>query len=303
MKITNPKDIKNTRYHFIGAILIILNRIRHGLFGYKTPRPFSASQIERSVNYDFKLVEEWMQYVQQYVQKEDFLCNKTILELGPGPDLGTGLILLSKGARKYFALDINNLAMTGTQALYGKLFEKLEKEYPSCNLVYLKDQLKKRHNKENSAINYIVDKDFGMEQINDAVDIVFSQAAFEHFVDVEKTIKELNKVVKPGGILIAEVDLKTHTRWIRDRDPLNIYRYNKAFWKIFSFKGSPNRLRTFEYKKILESNGWIDVKVVPLNVVEDKYLGRIQPKLSRKFKDMDSSEMKMLSIMLMAKKE
>lgn len=303
MRIIRPKDIKNIQYYFIGTVLIILNYIRHSLFGYKTPRTFSINEIDRSVDYDFKVVDEWLEYLCSYSRKLSPLENKVIMELGPGPDLGIGLILLALGVKKYIALDVNELAKSVPSAFYDKLFERLKDRFPDCDIGYLKEQLSKCYKKEDAAISYIVDKNFGVSKITDKVDIIFSQAAFEHFTNVGKTFLEISSVLKEGGYLITVIDLKTHTGWIRDRDPLNIYRYSDFFWDLFKFKGSPNRIRAFEYKNMLGKNGWFDIRTEPLAILEEEYLEKVKLSLNKKFRNMDSSEMKVLTIVFMAKKK
>ena len=167
----------------------------------------------------------------------------------------------------------------------------------------LKEHLDKCYKGKNDRISYIVDNNFEISKIKDKFDIVFCQASFQQFTNVEKSFIELSSVVKNGGVLVTEIDLKTHTRWIRDRDPLNIYRYNDFFWNLFSFKGSPNRIRAFEYKELLEKNGWSNIEIEPLTVLDDEYMDKVKPYLNKKFKKMNSSEMKMLNIMLMATKK
>lgn len=302
MRIVKPKYVENIQYYFIGAVLIILNYVRHSLFGYKTPRTFLINEIDRSINYDFKVVDEWNEYLCSYSREISPLKNKVILELGPGPDLGIGLILLALGVKKYIALDVNELAKSVPFEFYGKLFERLKDRYPDCDIEYLKEQLGKCYKREDAAISYIVDKNFEVSKITDKVDIIFSQAAFEHFTNGKKTFWEISSVVNQGGYLITVIDLKTHTGWIRDRDPLNIYRYSDFFWNLFKFKGSPNRIRAFEYKNMLEKNEWLDIKIEPLTILEEGYLKKVKLSLNTKFRNMDSSEMKMLTIMLMARK-
>ncbi len=283
-------------------VILILNYIRHRLSGYKTPRTFPIEQINRAVDYDFRVAEEWLKFLSDYSKQEDFLKDKVVLELGPGPDLGTGLILLGAGAKKYVALDINELATSVPSELYNKLFERIKDRFPNSDIDYLKEQLNKCYERKDCRINYIVDRNFNISNIGDKIDIVFSQAAFEHFTDVEKTLRELGDVVKVGGVLVTEIDLKTHSRWIRDRDPLNIYRYGDFFWNLFRFGGSPNRVRAFEYRKLLEENDWFDIQIIPMNVLEDEYVSKVKPTLYKRFRNINHSEIKMLSIMLMAKK-
>ena len=96
------------------------------------------------------------------------------------------------------------------------------------------------------------------------IDMVFSQAAFEHFDDIESTILQLNKVCKSGATFVAEINLKTHSRWIRDKDPNNIYRYPEWLYNMFRFRGIPNRVRPFQYREVLESYGWTDITITQL---------------------------------------
>jgi hypothetical protein len=91
------------------------------MFGYRTPRPFSITQINQAIDYDFGVVEKWTRYLHDYLKKTDFLKNKVVLELGPGPDLGIGLIFLAEGVRKYIGLDINRLAYSTPQEFYKRL--------------------------------------------------------------------------------------------------------------------------------------------------------------------------------------
>ena len=302
MKIVKPKDIKNVRYHVVGMLFILLNYIRHSIVGYKTPRTFSIEEVDRSINYDFSVVGRWVKCLCSYLKETDPLRDKVVLELGPGPDLGVGLILLAMRVRKYIALDVNKLAAVPSLELYEKLLGRLKVKYPNCNVCYLKEQLNKCYKGKSSAISYIVDKNFEISAIIDKIDIVFSQASFEHFSDVEKTFKEISNVIGTGGVLIAEIDLKTHTRWLKDVDPLNIYRYSDFFWNLFKFKGSPNRTRAFEYRELLEKNGWNNIQIVPISVLENGYTRRILPSLYKRFRGMELSEAKMLSVIIMARK-
>jgi hypothetical protein len=117
-----------------------------------------------------------------------------------------------------------------------------------------------------SRINYCVRDDFDLVSALGAnsVDLVFSQAAFEHLDDVVQTFTDLTDVCEPGAVLVSEIDLKTHSRWIRDKDPNNIYRYSDSFYRAFWFRGIPNRVRPYKYRAILESLGWTDISILPL---------------------------------------
>ena len=236
------------------------------------------------------------------MKEENPFKDKVILELSVGPDLGTGVILLAEGAKKYIALDVNNLAGSVPVEFYRKLFNRLHSDKGS-DIEYLKDQLEGFQRGEDSNISYIVDKDFKVSRITGEVDLVITQVAFEHFDNVGQTIKEINGTIKKGGILFSHVDMNTHSRWIQDRDPLNIYRYGDKFWEMFKFNGSPNRVRMPQYKKYLKMNNWSDIVMEPRTVLEKGYVNKIINTLSKKFRDFDVDEMYILSFILMARKK
>lgn len=303
MKILQPQDIRNKLYHVVGDICIVLNYIRHNLSGYKTPRPFDVSEIEKAIDYDFRIVERWNNYLNGYLNDNEPFKDKIVLELGPGPDLGAGLILLAKGAKKYIALDVHNLATSTPVKLYVKLFEKFKRAFNDVIINEIKGELEKFQKGENSKIEYIVDKDFKISRIKEKVDLVISQVAFEHFDNIDKTISELDSIIKEGGTLYAHVDMNTHTRWIKDRDPLNIYRFSDVVWELFKFKGSPNRLRVPQYQSALERNDWENIVIEPRTVLEEQYVEKVRYTLSKRFRKYDISEMKVLSFILMATKK
>jgi len=293
--------IHNYTFYCIGGLFLIINKIRHATRGYTNPRTFPISEIQKAVEYDFEVVNNWTLYLNKYLRTNETLQDKTILELGPGADLGVGLILLSRGCKKYNAMDINNLVNSVPEEFYKNLFVYIENsQEKKTDLDSLRQQLKLTQQGNNDKLNYICHKSFDITIFKDEkVDYVFSQAAFEHFDNVENTIRQLSEVVKKDGVLIAQIDLKTHTRWIRDLDPLNIYRYNDFMYNLFKFSGSPNRLRPFDYENILKKYGWTKIMSYPLLKLDEKYLLRISKSLNKKYHDM-SNQMSYLSYLLCA---
>lgn len=253
--------VKNFFYFSVGFVFMVLNKVRHEIEGYKTPRPFSIKQYNRCIEYDFNVVETWLNELKNLMDSSFSIEGKNILELGPGADLGVGLILLAKGAEKYNALDVNFLVKKVPAEFYTKLFEEIKKRIPLADINDLKFQLQAFYEGKNNRLNYVYDKKFSFSQLkSEKIDVVFSHAAFEHFNDIEKTFEQLSQVVKKGGYILSVIDFQTHTRWIREKDPLNIYRYSDKLYNLLSFKGSPNRLRPDDYISFLEKFGWGNIK-------------------------------------------
>ncbi len=288
-------------FYVFGLGFLSLAKAKNVLQGYTTPKPFSFSDIERCVDYDITVVEHWLSWLRNYTNNSYSIADKNVLELGPGSDLGVGIYLLAKGCLKYNACDVNDLMKSTPGEFYQTLFDKIKTIDNQLDIAPLKEELEKTKAGTPSRLNYVVRDDFDLVFSFGAstIDLVFSQAAFEHFENVEKIISQLGEACKPGAILIAEIDLKTHSRWIRDKDPNNIYRYPTWIYNIFRFRGIPSRLRPFQYKAAFERFGWTNILIFPLREISDQndcYSG-----MHRIFSD-KINQMNYLSIMICAKK-
>lgn len=233
---------RNGLYFIAGIAFLALAKAKHLLRGYSTPKPFALAQTDRCIDYDVKVASELLGHLRAYGGSIE---NAHVLELEPGSDLGVGHYLLSKGAASYTAFDRHELAAKVPAAFYARLSERLD--IP----VYM------------DRVRYVARQDFDVAAALPprSIDVVISNAAFEHFDDVERTVRQLSEVVKPGGKIAAVIDLQTHSRWIREKDPNNIYRYPRWFYRLFYSPGQPNRVRPAEYRRCFEQAGWRDVSV------------------------------------------
>ncbi|MFH0953372.1 MAG: methyltransferase domain-containing protein [Verrucomicrobiota bacterium] len=297
-----PRDVRNLLYKAAGAGILLLNKFRHAVAGYTTPRTFPSSDFDRAAAYDIQVVDRWLRRATQYLGADYSLHGKTVLELGPGADLGTGLYLFYRGAGRYHALDANPLASNVQLEFYEHLIRKMKGlGVPGCmsdaELFVVAAAMRTG---QGERLNYACRPDFSFSAFAaESADLILSQAAFEHFSDIEKAIGEMSTVAKPGALLVAEVDLSTHSRWIRDRDPLNIYRYGDGYYGLCRFRGSPNRIRPRRYVELLVRNGWQNVRAIPTRVLEREYVARVESSLNGAFRGPEN-EMACLSTVLCA---
>lgn len=279
-------------YHVLGMMVLILNKIRYTLRGYREPRPFAPTEIDRAIAYDQSVVDHWLDALRAY--NGQTVDGKVVLELGPGADLGPALFLLDRGAKSYVTVDANRLIDQAPRAFYDSLLARLTHGED------LREQLNRTLSNQDDRIRYCVEPNFDLAVLEGrSVDLVVSQAAFEHFDDVERTIGQLSKIVHPGGILIAEVDLMTHTGLLRTRDPLNIYRYPNWIYRLMHFVGIPNRLRPNDYKEIFEKYGWKDVQIRPLQQLSKQDEEKVRPHLATVYRA-EEAQMHVLSILICA---
>lgn len=288
-------------FYPVGLVFLFLAKAKHTILGYSTPKPFGMEDADRCVAYDIQVVDDWLVHLERYTGESarDLVKGKRVLELGPGSDLGTGIYLLGLGADRYNACDVNSLASEAPDGFYDALLARLESFFDSAIIERLRSDLQAARAGANLRLNYVVRQDFDILRAfgPGTIELVFSQASFEHFDDIEATVAQVTAVCRPGAVLVAGVDLKTHSRWIRDKDPNNIYRYHPALYRAFHFRGSPNRLRPRDYVQAFERHGWKEVSVVPVTRVD----GRSIPRLHRAFRD-PAAQMELLDIVLCARR-
>lgn len=299
--ILTPPIRNNFFLQSVGAAMLVLNKIRKMRTGYNDPRGFSSTEIERGIEYDFSVVDSWEKYLDFYLKGENLFEGKHILELGPGADLGIGIILLDRGAKQYSALDKHNLISGTPTIFYEKLMESSRLKSSPEQRKKLMGEVQKTLQNNPSKLVYRADPHFSIREITPKVDLVVSHAAFEHFDDLGALVKDITAVVKTGGVVCAQIDLQTHSRWIREADPNNIYRYSDWFYNLCRFSGSPNRWRPYEYKEAFEKEGW-NVTILPLHVLAPQILKHVQPSLASRFQN-KKNEMSTLTCMLLATKK
>lgn len=298
-----PKVSSNFSNYSIGLLFMFLNKIRHEVKGYTSARGFKFEDMGRVIKYDFRIIKRWMDYLDQYEKGASSMHEKNVLELGPGADLGIGLITLAQGAKSYNAVDVHNLIKGTPEEFYEQLFNTLQNDpHLSTSVEELQKQLKLTLNNNNDRLNYQVQKDFDISVLtNKNIDLIVSNAAFQQFDNPEKTIEQLSQISNPGAYFVALIDLKTHTRWINQRDPLNIYRYPNAVYNTLKFKGSQNRVRPNEFKQMLEKNNWKNVKIFSRLDLDSKYLSTVNQSLHPRFRNPET-QMESLTCVICARK-
>ncbi|GAA1012025.1 hypothetical protein Aple_014180 [Acrocarpospora pleiomorpha] len=250
----------NPLWWTLGLGLGLANAVRHRGKAYRRPRPYTTEEVGRSVDYVVAVVDRWEE---DGVRSWEGL---RVLELGPGPDLGTGAVILSRGAASYTAADLFPLAEDAGSRYYDALGERLGVPV------------------DLDRIGYHVTAFPGLPGLDGPYDVVVSSAALEHFEDVPATFARLAELAAPNATMTHHVDGMVHMRGIRPRDPLNLLRYSDWTYRRMSFPGVPNRLRASDYLAAAEATGW-RARIVPGRVATDAYVERVRPGLARPFRD------------------
>ena len=262
--------VRNGLSYALGLAALGLASLRHRTSGYRRPTAFPSSDYPQAIRHVRAIVEDWRVHLATRSEGRD-VRDCDVLELGPGATLGTGVLLAGLGARSYLAVDRFPLSQDAPAGFYESLarMAPLEGTNPSNLHAAIEGVIAgARH-----PVGYTADPDFDIRRAagERRFDLILSNAAFEHFDDVESVIEAVSALARPGARFLAMVDFQTHSRGIRTYDPNSIYRYGPRLYRSLSFPGQPNRCRPDRYISALERCGWVDATVVPVVVVDPRY--------------------------------
>ncbi|MDH2380854.1 hypothetical protein [Bradyrhizobium sp. CER78] len=232
------------------------------LRGYATPNTVSKFDVEGQIAYLLDIFGS----LRRFMPPELDLRGRDVLELSPGASRGNGVLFLAMGARSYHAIDVFNLAGDEDPVFYEVLLDRFTEGTAA-------DRQRARTIASTSGsrdFGYAVGRDFDIPRLAEGrtFDLIVSCAAFEHYDSVPDAVAGLTQVARPGCAAIHIIDLQTHSRWIREHDPNNIYRYPEAIYRLFRFPGQPNRLRPADYIAAFGAEAWNDVRFVPSRTID-----------------------------------
>ncbi len=225
---------------------------------------------------------------------ERHLKGKVILEYGPGDILGTALLFYAHGAEKVHCVDQFPLTRMSKKNIdvYRHLIDSLEgkQKKRAMSAFKIRGDIKKGFNE--SVINYAVTK-IGLSDQNSKFDIIISRSVLEHVINLEQTMLNIKSCLKPDGVSIHQVDLRSH-----GLDRYKEYDFltwpNCIYQLMYSHKGFPNRWRVNKYKELAESSNLKIRKLKATGFVEKENLDIVLPKVANKFRGIDREELSWL---------
>lgn len=293
--------LKNRFFYGLGLAALVGASLRHRIGGYRNPTDFSSGDWPRAIAHVIDIVQDWRKHLDDGENGPKALDGLDILELGPGATLGTGVLLVGLGARSYRAVDAFDLAGRTPNGFYRALAEAdLPPAFNRARILGAIDALERGRS---DPIGYVVEPDFdiGLAAAGRTFDLVVSNAAFEHFNNIDSVIAQITHVVRPGATFLAGVDFQAHTRGIRGRDPNSIYRFSPELYRSLAFPGQPNRRRPSEYLRALEAYGWTGAQCRPVDVAGAKYRAWSNSGLHHAFRN-DAADMDVLTGIVLAEK-
>lgn len=262
---------------FIKVPLVLMENIVFSLF------PSSRKIIERIIFNPYSFGSDHLAYSQK--QFNSFLLkiapsgvkNKAILELGPGGSIGFGLLALKEGAKEYCAVENGDHTKidTRTFATYKKI---LDDDRNLISKFFTHDYRFKPEK-----IRFIENNQFSPYAIADnSVDIIYSCAVLEHVHNLDFCFSEMTRVLKSGGIMNHQVDLRDHI--FSQKSLWFLTMSDTIFSALFSKTGEyVNRKRFSHYLHLIQKNS-LQIVAIEKNIIYD---GRFSKNLLKQYTEDD----------------
>jgi len=285
MKIIDmiKKTIRKNRF------LEELSYIIHNKLLYRWINFSGGGSIDMIAGYD-QMAQHCEQIFSRYNNLDTFELNRqTVLEIGPGRTLGVGALFVLNGADMVVSIDRFNCLREEDEEIVKNICEKHNGSYSEiCRKIRFMPGTR-------------------IEEIGDIFekgkfDMIVSTAVLEHVGDLEKAFQQMSKVIKPGGIMVHEVDLACHNRFARVH-PLAFLTFSDRRWaRMGNNVGHPNRFSFSHYLAFLEKFRFqIESYEITKRIGSSK-IGEIRDSLDNIFAELSDDDLSILGFRFRARK-
>lgn len=196
-----------------------------------------------------------------------------VLELGPGKDFGSVMVLRCLGAECAVAdLYLSEFDPKTHPTFYAALADAVGKLFPDADLAPLRKLVAdKRYSDE--IIGRFARTCEDLSNIpTGTYDLIVSNAVMEHVPDPAIAFRELCRITKPGGFGVHQIDYRDHRNF--DRPLEYIFMPEKEFRGLFkSVQGTcGNRFRARHFWKFFEDSGFTIDAIEHNMLAKDSYL-------------------------------
>lgn len=234
--------------------------------------------------------------------EQDYFNGKRILEYGPGDLPGVAMALIAKGASQVVCVDRFPMVKLSPKNLQivRILVERMEFEEREKLAGSFVQSGKPESGFNSEKIDYLV-RPSGLSGLKSEIDVIVSRAVLEHVNDLNSTFGDMYAALKPGGIAIHLVDLKSHGLHLEN--PLDFLNWPAWLWSLmYSAKGVPNRLRVDAYREAAGRAGLKILKMSPTMIADQKDIEAVRPQLARQFRTLSNDDLSWMGFWLVCQK-
>jgi len=240
-------------------------------------RDSSAEALRRDVDYAVQIGQN---YIRLLPDGRDTLVGKTILEIGPGINFGSTLLVAAMGARAMVA----DRFLSPWDSDYHPKFYTLLRQWICSNVTgadlrALDSILLNGGYTPESVGCYQVPLESLKGIADNSVDIVFSNAVLEHLSDPQGSFRQLARISRRNALGYHQVDFRDHNDFSKPLEYLLIP--DKEFEKDFNQRHAErgNRYRPTDYSHFFEASGFRVTRFSCSCFVDESYLTAFVPRL------------------------
>ena len=249
--------------------------------------------LEQAIDFTFLCADMYLGLPQNGLEA---FKDATIMEIGPGQDLGVLLVLAGLGSGKGVAVDrfFCDWDPSYHPSFYSTLIERAEARYPGVRFEALRDvveaggHLGPRLQIVRSGLD-------DLKALADAsVTISYSNAALEHLDRPREGLFELARVSRQGGLGFHQIDFRDHRDFTRPLEFLTMTDeefLEKAEAASYSLG---NRLRPSEYLQLFNDAGF-GTTFTPNMFAEPAYLAEVTNRLHPRYRSFGEEELRQIS--------
>lgn len=234
--------------------------------------------------------------------RQDFLSGKRLLEYGPGDVPGVAILMVAHGAEQVVCVDRFPLVRMSPKnvQIVKLMLERLPNEARQRANRCFRQPGRPETGFNPQHIDYLV-RPSGLSGLGDEADMVFSRAVLEHVNDLPASFRDMYAALKPGGVAIHLVDLKSHG--LHRDNPLDFLGWPGWLWSLmYSAKGVPNRLRADAYRAAVAQTGFEILEMKPTLLASAEDVRNVRPQLAEPFKSLSDEDLSWLGFWLVCRK-
>jgi len=176
---------------------------------------FSGSTTHRisvaeAARYQNQIYEDYVQYGELTPDK---IRNSTVVELGPGDNIGALLRFIAAGASRVFGADhfYSTHDIEHERAIYLEVRSGLSQE--ERRRFDEAVQLEPRLEFNSDRVKYVYGK--GAQDIDEVVepgsiDLVVSRGVLQEVYEIDRAFRAMDRILKPGGTMVHKIDLRDY---------------------------------------------------------------------------------------------
>ena len=225
-----------------------------------------------------------------------FFVGKTVVEYGPGDFPGVAVLMLVEGAAKVYAVDRFAMVRLSEKnvGVWHALVADMDDAQRLRARALLNNPSQPAEGFKRECIEYVV-RPHGFSGLHAKADLAISRAVLEHVDDLPGTFNDMLAALKPAGMAMHLVDLKSHG--LHRSNPLDFLEWPQWLWSLmYSHKGVPNRWRLDHYRHIVQSLPVQGVRLEPTQRASAADVAAVRSRLAPVFTNLGDDDLACLGL-------